>query len=183
MLHKIIILFNLLISSSFGYTQYSAFIDDESKKVLNYLIDSIYHAQETSINKEEKKKIYLINRSTIPFSFKRLPQEIFDKENNRIDTMGMASQKNIVLDLYKIIEQKQNIIFSSMIPDKLSYKPEIMLVFDKIWISQPIFLEKMSYCLIEIGYKDQGKIHLFKKENQKWSLSSIISEWIFHAIE
>ena len=56
MLHKIIILFNLLISSSFGYTQYSAFIDDESKKILTYLIDSICHEQETLINKEEKKK-------------------------------------------------------------------------------------------------------------------------------
>lgn len=41
----------------------------------------------------------------------------------------------------------------------------------------------MSYCLIEVGSKSQGKIHLFKKENQKWSLSSTISEWIFHVIE
>jgi hypothetical protein len=183
MQNKIIVICYFIMLSLSGYSQHNSIVDTESKVFLNYLFDSIYHEHKTLINKEEKKKVYLINRSTIPFSFKRLPQEIFDKENNRIDTMGMTSQKNIVLDLYKIIEQKENIIFSSMIPDKLSYKPEIMLVFDKIWISQPIFLEKMSYCLIEIGSKSQGKIHLFKKENQKWSLSSTISEWIFHAIE
>lgn len=178
MLYKLIIFFNLLFVILAGKSQGNSLINAESKLFLSYLLDSIYHKQAALTSKGEKKKI-ILNRSTIPFSTKRLPQEIFDKEHNRVDTMGVTNQKNIILDLYKIIEQNENIIFPSMTFDKLRHEPEI----DKIWVSQPIFLKKMSYCLIEIGSKGQGKIHLFKKENQKWSLSSTISEWIFHVIE